>query len=392
MTAVMKTYGRLPIAFTHGKGAWLYDEDNNAYIDALGGIAVCGLGHCHPAVTDAIRRQSETLLHTSNLYTIPAQEQLASKLCQAAGMDNVFFSNSGAEANEAAIKVARKFGNNKGVELPTIVVCDNAFHGRTMATLTATGSRKVHQGFEPLVRGFARAPYNDVDAIKNIVENNANVVAIMVEPIQGEAGIIPANEGYLKALRDLCDEHDLLLMLDEIQTGVGRTGKFYAFQHEDIVPDVLTSAKALGNGVPIGACMTAGKARDILQPGNHGSTYGGNFLACAAALAVVDEVANETMLNQIASKGQQLLDGLKTRFAGNPNVGNFRGKGMMMAFDVNPDFGNLMQRGLDHKVVLNVTGNNSIRLLPPYILTDEEIDTVIDRVAQTVESAAPKEA
>ena len=384
MTSVMNTYGRLPVAFTHGKGAWLYDENDQAYIDALGGIAVCGLGHCHPTVTDAIRRQSETLLHTSNLYTIPAQEALAKQLTSAAGMDNVFFSNSGAEANEAAIKIARKYGNDKGIELPTIIVCDNAFHGRTMATLTATGNRKVHQGFEPLVRGFVRAPYNDLEAIKTIVESNKSVVAVMVEPIQGEAGVIPADEGYLAALRALCDEHELLLMLDEIQTGIGRTGKFYAFQHENIVPDVLSNAKALGNGVPIGACLTAGRAKDVLQPGNHGSTYGGNPLACSAALAVVETVNTEAMLARISELGERILNGLKTALADCPAASNFRGKGLMMAFDVDPAYGNLMQHGLAHGVVLNVAGNNSIRLLPPYILSDEEADTIVERVSQTV--------
>lgn len=383
----MNTYGRLPVAFTRGEGAYLYDSENQAYLDALGGIAVCALGHAHPAVSEAISDQAKTLMHTSNLFQIPKQEALANSLCAAAGMDTVFFSNSGAEANEAAIKIARKYGNSQGIKLPTIVVTDGAFHGRTMATLSATGNRKVHSGFEPLVPGFARAPYNDIAAIQNIVNNNSSVVAVMVEPIQGEAGVIVPDQGYLKALRDLCDQHDLLLILDEIQTGMGRTGKMFAYMHEQAKPDVLTSAKALGNGVPIGACMTSGKANGVLVPGNHGSTYGGNPLACAAAQATLDTIVNEQLAERAIELGDIILKGLKTALADCDYVSNFRGKGLMMAFDVNPSYGNLVLQGLSNKVVINVAGNNSVRLLPAYILSNDEASEIVQRIAHTILNA-----
>ncbi len=388
MTAVMNTYGRLPIAFSHGQGIWLYDNEGKQYLDALGGIAVCALGHAHPAVTKAITTQANTLLHTSNLFNIPAQTALANKLCAAAGMDNVFFSNSGAEANEAAIKLARKFGNNKGINTPTIIVTDNAFHGRTLATLTATGNRKVHAGFEPLVRGFVRAPFNDIPAIETIAKNNSSVVAIMVEPIQGEAGIILPDTGYISALRAIADKYDLLLILDEIQTGVGRTGKFFACQHEGVTPDVLTSAKALGNGVPIGACMTSGKAKDLFAPGNHGSTFGGNPLSCAAANAVVDTVLNDNLCDRATELGELITQRLKTELSDCDYVSNIRGKGLMIALDVAPEYTNLMQHGLNNNIVLNVTGNNSIRLLPPYILSDDEAHELVTRVINTLRNTA----
>ena len=383
----MNTYGRLPIAFSKGEGAYLYDSEGEAYLDALGGIAVCALGHAHPAVSKAITDQVSRLLHTSNLFQIPLQEAAADALCAAAEMDSVFFSNSGAEANEAAIKIARKYGNSKGIELPSIVVTDGAFHGRTMATLSATGNRKVHSGFEPLVQGFLRAPYNDVAAITSIVENNSNVVAIMVEPIQGEAGIIMPDAGYLSALRALCDKHDLLLILDEIQTGMGRTGKMFAYMHENAKPDVLTSAKALGNGVPIGACMISAKANGVLVPGNHGSTYGGNPLACSAALATINTIVDQGLAARAEALGKTILTSLETALAGCDYVSNFRGKGLMMAFDVDPTYDKLVQQGLDNRVVMNVTGNNSVRLLPAYILSDAEAQELVQRVAATILNA-----
>ena len=286
---IMKTYNRLSVAFDHGEGSWLYDTEGNKYLDALSGIAVCGLGHAHPAVTQAICEQAAKVLHTSNLYTIPLQQQLADKLTQLSGMQNVFFGNSGAEANEAAIKLARRYGHEvRNIDNPAIIVMENAFHGRTMATLSATGNRAAQAGFEPLVSGFVRAPFNDVEAIEKIAENNPNVVAILVEPIQGESGInIPAPD-YLNKLRSICDNNDWLLMLDEVQSGNGRSGKYFAYQHNNILPDVVTTAKGLGNGVPIGACLAQGKAAEILIAGTHGSTYGGNPLSCAAALAVVN--------------------------------------------------------------------------------------------------------
>ena len=280
---IMPTYGRLPVTFDRGEGVWLFDENNNRYLDALSGIAVCNLGHAHPAVHEAICAQSGKLLHTSNLYTITNQELLADKLTEKAGMDNVFFCNSGAEANEAAIKLARKYGHSKGIDNPAIIVMEKSFHGRTLATLSATGNSKVQLGFAPLVEGFIRVPYNDINAIEQALESNKNIVAVLVEPIQGEGGVnIPASD-YLNKLRLLCDQHEILMMLDEIQSGIGRTGKFLAFQHNDIIPDVCTLAKALGNGVPIGACLARGKAAELLTAGAHGSTFGGNPLACSAA-------------------------------------------------------------------------------------------------------------
>ena len=306
---IMPTYSRLPVTFERGEGAWLLDENNNRYLDALSGIAVCSLGHAHPAVHRAICAQSEKLLHTSNIYKIAAQERLADKLTEKSGMDNVFFCNSGAEANEAAIKLARKYGHERGIENPAIIVMEKSFHGRTLATLSATGNSKVQQGFAPLVEGFVRVPYNDINAIKQALDQNKNIVAVLVEPIQGEGGVnIPAAD-YLNRIRSLCDQHELLMMLDEIQTGIGRTGKFLAFQHNNIIPDVCTLAKALGNGVPIGACLARGKAAQLLTAGNHGSTFGGNPLACSAALAVLATLDEENLIEQAQQKGQAICAG-----------------------------------------------------------------------------------
>ena len=284
---IMPTYGRLPVTFERGEGSWLWDTNNRRYLDALSGIAVCNLGHSHPAVHKAICKQSQTLLHTSNIYGIAAQEQLAHELTKRSAMDNVFFCNSGAEANQAAIKLARKYGHELGIETPAIIGMEKSFHGRTLATLSATGNIKVQSGFAPLVEGFIRVPYNNINAIKQAIKQHDNIVAILVEPIQGEGGInIPADD-YLGQIRNLCDHYQLLMMLDEIQTGIGRTGKFLAYQHSNIIPDVCTLAKALGNGVPIGACLARGKAAQLLTAGMHGSTFGGNPLACSAALAVL---------------------------------------------------------------------------------------------------------
>lgn len=285
---LMSTYSRLPVEFQRGDGIWLWDSEGRQYLDALSGIAVCGLGHAHPAVTSAIAEQAGTLVHTSNLYGIGLQGQLADKLCSLSQMDRVFFSNSGAEANEAAIKIARLFGHSKGIDNPAIIVMDKSFHGRTLATLTATGNRKVQAGFEPLVQGFIRVPYNDLDAIGKVAANSQDVAAILVEPIQGEGGINIPDEAYLDGIRALCDDNNWLMMLDEIQTGMGRTGRWFAWQHSNARPDVVTLAKALGNGVPIGACLASGKAAEMMQPGSHGTTFGGNPLACRAAIAVLE--------------------------------------------------------------------------------------------------------
>ncbi|EGG94311.1 Acetylornithine aminotransferase, partial [gamma proteobacterium IMCC1989] len=325
-SALMNTYGNRALTLTKGRGCRVWDTDGKEYLDLLAGIAVCGLGHCHPAVTDAITQQATELLHTSNLYNLPPQQQAADLLCELSGMDNVFFSNSGAEANEAAIKIARKYGHSKDIATPTIITTTNSFHGRTMATLSATGNDKVKQGFAPLVAGFLELPYNDIAAIENQV-GNKNIVAVMVEPVQGEGGIrIPDND-YLPKLREICDQQGWLLILDEIQTGNGRTGQYYAFQHHNILPDVLTTAKGLGNGMPVGACLTQGKTANILQPGNHGSTYGGNPVACAAVKAVLTTLKEQNLCQQAQQKGDHFASSLRAALAGKTTVTHIRNKG-----------------------------------------------------------------
>ncbi len=379
---LMQTYGRLPVAFARGQGAWLWDTDGNKYLDALTGIGVCSLGHAHPAVTKAICDQAGTLLHTSNWYRIPIQEALAERLCALSNMERVFFSNSGAEANETAIKLARLYGHNKGIDVPTIIVTDQSFHGRTMATLTATGSRKVQAGFEPLVQGFARVPYNDLDAIRQVASNNSNVVAVLVEPILGEGGVVIPAAGYLAGLREICDDNDWLLILDEIQTGLCRTGKWFAAQYENVVPDVMTLAKALGNGMPIGACLARGVAAETLVTGKHGSTYGGNPLACAAALAVLATMENEKLDQAANTLGQTLLQKLQSALAGLPGVREIRGRGMMLAIELDRDCGELMTLALKKGLLINVTAGNVVRFLPPLMLTVEQCDLLVAGVAE----------
>ncbi len=375
---IMPTYGRLPVTFERGEGAWLFDENSNRYLDALSGIAVCSLGHAHPAVHKAICEQSKKLLHTSNLYKIPAQEQLADRLVKKSGMDNVFFCNSGAEANEAAIKLARKYGYERGIEKPEIIVMEKSFHGRTLATLSATGNTKVQKGFAPLVEGFIRVPYNDIRAIESAVKQNKNVVAVLVEPIQGEGGInIPAPD-YLNNLRDLCDEHDLLMMLDEIQTGVGRTGKFLAFQHNDILPDVCTMAKALGNGVPIGACLARGKAAELLTAGAHGSTFGGNPLACSAALAVIAVLDEDNLIEQAEQKGNAICSGFTEKLQKNTHIVDIRHKGLMIGIELDKPCTDLVKLALQQHLLINVTNETTIRLLPPLIIDKQQINMLID--------------
>ena len=374
----MPTYKRLPVAFRRGEGVWLWDEHNRQYLDAVSGIAVCSLGHAHPAVAQALCEQSRTLVHTSNLYRVENQEKLASTLCRLAGMEKVFFSNSGAEANEAAIKLARLHGHNKGVTDPQVVVMENSFHGRTLATLSATGNRKVQVGFEPLVHGFVRAPYNDMDAINAIAANNRAVTAVLVEPIQGEGGVNLPDPGYLKRLRELCDKHQWLLILDEIQTGMGRTGRWFAFQHSGIQPDIITLAKALGNGVPIGACLAQGRAAEVLGPGSHGSTFGGNPLACAAALAVIDVIERENFVARAAETGQALLDNLNASLNEYPVVRDIRGMGLMMGIELNQPCPQLAEHALAHQLLINVTAGNVIRLLPPLILESVHAQRIVD--------------
>lgn len=380
----MNTYARLPIRFERGEGARLWDSDGNEYLDALGGIAVCGLGHAHPAVTNAICEQAKRLIHTSNLYGIETQARLADSLTRLSGMDRVFFSNSGAEANEAAIKLARMYGHKKNIANPAIVVTQGSFHGRTLATLTATGNRKVQAGFEPLVQGFVRAPYDDIDALQVIAANSPNVVAILVEPVQGEGGInIPASD-YLNKIRELCDQHGWLMMLDEIQTGMCRSGKWFAFQHNDIEPDVLTLAKGLGNGVPIGACLARGNAAEILQPGSHGSTFGGNPLACSAAQAVVDTLEQEHLDARAEELGNRMLAAFRERLQGIAGVQDIRGLGLLLAIELDRPCKELVSQALQQGLLINVTVDRVIRLLPPLIITDEQAEAIVDGVSGLV--------
>jgi acetylornithine aminotransferase len=382
----MPTYGRLPVTFVRGQGAWLWDTENKRYLDVLSGVAVCSLGHAHPAVHQAICKQSETLIHTSNWYNVAAQEQLANKLAEKSGMENVFFSNSGAEANEAAIKLARLYGHQQNQATPAIIVTENSFHGRTLATLSATGNKKIQDGFAPLVEGFIRVPYNDIDAIKLAITKHPNIIAILVEPIQGEGGVnIPAYD-YLNHIRAICDEHKLLMMLDEIQTGIGRTGKFLAYQHNQILPDVCTLAKALGNGVPIGACLARGVAANLLTTGKHGSTFGGNPLACAAALAVLQAIDEEDLINQAEIKGQKIHDGLAAALQDNPHVVDIRHKGMMIGIELDLPCAQLTLMALAEGLLINVTNEKTVRLLPPLIMDSEQIDQVITTLPTLINS------
>lgn len=383
-SSLMATYNRADTAFEMGQGAWLFDTNGNKYLDLLSGIAVCGLGHNHPAVTHAIRDQAGRLLHTSNLYEIPLQTELANRLTDISGMDKVFFCNSGAEANEAAIKLARLHGHNQGINTPHIIVVDSAFHGRTMATLTATGNRKAQAGFEPLVSGFIRAPYDDVEAIKSIASSAQNVVAIFVEPIQGEGGVHVPAANYLNELRSICDDNNWLLMLDEVQTGNGRTGKYFAYQHNGILPDVVTTAKGLGNGVPIGACLAHGKAADVFQPGTHGSTFGGNPLVCAAALATVDTLIHDKLIERAETLGKRIVDGLVASFEGANYITDIRGKGLMIGIELNEPCSELVMLAKAKGLLINVTAGSVIRLLPPLTLTDEEADLAVDAISKLI--------
>lgn len=382
--ALMNTYGTPSIALVKGEGAWLWDAQGNKYLDALSGIAVCGLGHSHPSVAKAVAEQAGLLTHCSNYFSIPNQEMLADKLCTASGMSNVFFGNSGAEANEAALKIARLHGHKKGIKLPTILVMDNAFHGRTLATLSASGGRRVQAGFEPLVRGFARAPFNDMESLKIVADNNTDICAILVEPIQGEGGVRLASTGYLRQLREFCDQRGWLLMLDEVQTGNGRTGKYFYFQHSGIIPDVVTTSKGLGNGVPIGACLAHGEAAQLMQPGNHGSTFGGNPLACAAALATINTLQDDHLIERAAVLGDRIMASFKTALAGVEHVVEIRGKGCMIGIELNKPCKSLFSAAMAAGLIINVTADTVIRLLPPFIMTDDQADQVVAILAPLI--------
>jgi acetylornithine/N-succinyldiaminopimelate aminotransferase len=381
----MHTYGRMDVAFVSGDGAWLTDDKGNRYLDALAGIAVVALGHAHPGVTSAVAEQAGKLIHTSNLYEIPRQRDLAADLTRISGMDCAFFCNSGAEANEAAIKIARLYGQNKGIASPTIIVADQSFHGRTMATLTATGNRKVQAGFEPLVEGFVRAPFDDIGAIQNIADNSANIVAILVEPIQGEAGIhIPADD-YLSELRRICDEKNWLLMLDEVQTGNARTGTYFSYMQSGVLPDVVTTAKGLGNGLPIGACLARGIAGETLKPGNHATTFGGNPLVCAAALKVIETIESENLCERVQQVGERMLNNFRARLGKLNNVKDIRGRGLMIAVELDEPCTDLVQKALERRLLINVAADKVIRLVPPLIISDEEADQICDMVSTLVE-------
>ena len=380
----MSTYSRLPVSFERGEGAWLWDSSGKKYLDAISGVAVCGLGHAHPAVAEAVCRQARTLIHTSNLYGIVKQQQLAERLTGLAGMDRAFFCNSGAEANEAAIKLARLWGHKKGINVPTVVVAEGSFHGRTLATLSATGNRKVQAGFEPLVRGFLRVAYNDIDALHNIARNSAEAVAVLLEPVQGEGGVNIPNADYLAGVRALCDQHGWLMMLDEVQTGMGRTGRWFGYQHSGIVPDVITLAKGLANGVPIGACLARGEAADTFKPGNHASTFGGNPLACSAALAVIETIESNRLVERAAHLGTRISDRLRERLEGNKAVSALRSRGLMIGIELDRPCGELVGMALNRGLLINVTAERVVRLLPPLILSDAEADQLAEGVAELV--------
>ena len=381
---LMPTYKSLPVSFNRGEGIYVWDNDGNQYLDALCGISVTSLGHCHPEVTRAITEQASRILHTSNIYHIDNQAKLADLLCELSGMEQVFFSNSGAEANEAAIKIARLYGHQQGIDKPEIVVMENSFHGRTMATLSATGNRKIQAGFEPLVTGFVRAPFNDIDALNVIAQNNRNVVAVLVEPVQGEGGINIPDPGYLKSIREICDQHGWLMMLDEIQTGMARSGKMFAFQHEAIKPDVLTLAKALGNGIPVGACLASGKAQNVFQPGNHGSTFGGNPFACHVAHTVVSVMKAQNIAQNAELRGQQLVDYLKQHLDENEDVINIRHLGLLVGITLSQSCANLVGIALKNRLLINVTADSVIRILPPLIIDEQQTIELADRLIRSI--------
>lgn len=386
-TYLMPTYARQPLTFIRGEGIWLYDTNGDAYLDAVSGVGVCGLGHCHPEVTRVMQAQAQTLVHTSNLYHIDHQQRLAEKLCQISGMERVFFGNSGAEANEAAIKLARLYGHNKGIEVPAIIVLEKSFHGRTLATLSATGNAAVQAGFGPLVEGFVRVPWNDAQAVREAIQANPNIVAVFVEPIQGEGGVHVPADNYLPELRQICDEHELLLMLDEVQTGNGRTGDYFAAMGAGVTPDVLTTAKGLGNGFPIGACLVAGKATGLFGPGNHGSTYGGNPFGCAVGGAVVDTLVNQ-VLPDLTVRGEYLRDALRQKLSHYPFFVEVRGKGFMVGIELSQACADMVNLAREQKLLVNVTGGNVVRLLPPLVMSREEIDILVERLALAMDAFA----
>jgi acetylornithine/N-succinyldiaminopimelate aminotransferase len=379
---VMPTYARLPVAFERGEGPWLWDTEGKRYLDAISGVAVCSLGHAHPAVARAIADQAARLVHTSNIYRIDLQEKLAAELCALSGLDNAFFCNSGAEANEAALKLARRYGHIRGIAEPAVIVMDGSFHGRTLFTLSATGNPKVQDGFEPLVGGFIRVPYGDAGAVAAV--DDPNVIAVLVEPVQGEGGVRVPSADYLPALREICSERGWLLMLDEVQTGMGRTGTWFGFQHHDLKPDVMSLAKALGNGVPIGACLARGVAADVLTAGKHASTFGGNPLACRAALTVIETLRDSRLVERAGELGRNMVSGFRDKLAGNPHVKDIRGQGLMIGIELDTPCADLVGKALERGFLINVTADRTLRLLPPFILSDDEATQLVDGIASLV--------
>jgi len=381
----MNTYKTLPLAFERGEGVWVFDKNGQKYLDALSGIAVCGLGHAHPAVTAAIVKQAGLILHNSNLYEIPSQLALAELLSKATGLKQSFFCNSGAEANETAFKLMRLFGHKKGISEPKIVVMDNAFHGRTLATLSASGNKKYQQGFEPLMPGFVRVPYNDIASLEKLADTDKNIVAVFVEPIQGEAGIIVPAVDYLPRLRALCDRNQWLLVLDEIQTGMGRTGNLFAFQGAKIMPDMFTTAKGLANGIPIGACVIGEQLMDLFKPGLHGSTFGGNHLSCAAGLATLKEITDQKLWENAGRMGQRLKEGLERQLCKHPQIKEIRGRGLMLGIELDRPCRDILMIALKKGILFNVTNDTVLRLLPPLIIQEAEIDLIIKTLPELID-------
>ena len=386
MSHLMNTYARQPVAFVRGQGVWLWDEDGRKYLDALAGIAVNTLGHNHPRLVRALSEQLARVIHTSNLFRIPLQEAAAERVAAITGLDEVFFCNSGLEANEAAIKVARKYGHDRGVSEPAIIVMEKAFHGRSLATLSATGSRKVQAGFEPLVQGFVRVPLNDLDAVRHVAEHNKNVVAVFVEPIQGEGGINVSRLEYLRGLKEICDRHEWLFMSDEVQCGLGRTGKWFVYQHAGFLPDVLPLAKGLGSGVPVGACVTGGRAKGVFKPGNHGSTFGGNPLAMTAVVTTIDTVLEEGLLANAERVGGAIRGGLAAALKELPGVVEVRGMGLMIGVELDRPCGDIVRMALEAGLVVNVTADRVIRVLPPLVMSEAEGREVVERLLPLVKT------
>ncbi len=394
MSHVMNTYARLPVAFVRGQGVWLYDAADKKYLDALAGIAVNTLGYSHPRLVRALTEQIGRVIHTSNLFQMPLQEEAADRIAAITGLDEVFFCNSGLEANEAALKVARKYGHDRGIAEPAIIVMEKAFHGRSLATLSASGSRKVQAGFEPLVQGFVRVPLNDLDAVRQVAERNKNVVAVFVEPIQGEGGINLARMEYLRGLKEICDRHEWLFMSDEVQCGLGRTGKWFVYQHAGIEPDVVPLAKGLASGVPVGACVVGRRAKGVFKPGNHGSTFGGNPLAMCGVVTTLDTMKEEDLLTNAVQVGNAIRDGLAAALKGVAGVTEIRGMGMMIGVELDRPCGDIVKTALERGLVVNVTAENVIRLLPPLVMNADEGRQVVERLAPIVReflatSAAP---